>query len=658
MPIQINPFENDIVANPRELEPCVQGLNEGALHQLLEKYEIVSTGSVPRRNYHNHAWLITSAEPGYGKSYLIGRLFKALEQKAVPVYIRPFQNPSTCWKSILSRVVNELKYNNSFDTATPVILEQLSHCILTFIFAKGNLMEDIRIPDLLKSCDKDENRRDIFAHKEKLISLFTEQLELNGIKLHASSTSWLNLLLNYTFNKSNHEIKDICLAWLYGESIYQEEAKTVGISRRDVTHPEFSSEEINEICYMRVVDLCHLAGFFKPLFFCFDQTENFGRNSDLVRAFGIVIESLTSTCPNQVTVVAANQHVWEKTICNVMEQAHTQRLRAGIDLEGINKEQAGEFVKQRLSGHKIDKSGGYLFINEKWIERYFENKSQVGIRAFIQQCRKQWDKVKNEEREKPSIGDYFEKIIKTVGSQPKKHIFDPDIFYWLVLDVANGVSGISAAKHKTEKGYFEIQWQLNNHSLLFGFESDSNCNRWGAIAREATRYCRSRHNLKTVMLRAVGLPVIPLPTWEKTSVEIEFAIKECLNIIYLAKEETLEIYAANQFYMDAVEGDTPFLPDEVLLFVRKRLGWFWDKITGRRMVKDKGEKTEISIPDNIINKLTAEVKKEKLLRLNDLITNIQEPFDKDLIIAACRKVPQIAIHKDSETILLQWLSNP
>jgi len=657
MPIQINPFENDIVANPRELEPCVQGLNEKPLHQLLEKYEIVSAGSVPRKIYHNHAWLVTSAEPGYGKSYLIGRLFKALEQKAVPVYIRPFQNPSTCWKSILITLVNELKYKNSFDAERPVPLDQISHSILTSLLSNGNLEQYAYIPDLQNIDNEKESTCNIFAQQDKLLSRFTELLELNGIELHASAASWLNVLLNYTYNKSSHEIKKICITWLCGESLYQDEAKAIGISLRDATHPEMSSEETNEISYMRIVDLCHLAGFFRPLFFCFDQTENFGRNSDLVRAFGIVIESLTSTCPNQVTVVAANQHVWEKTICNSMEHAHIQRLRAEINLEGINREQAAIFVRQRLAGHKIDEKTATTFVNGKWIERFFENKPQVGIRTFIKQCKMQWDTVEKAEREKPAIGDYFGKIRKKLAAQPKKHLCDPDILYWLVLEVANGVNGISAAKHKTEKGYFEIQWQLKEHAILFGFESGFNSTRWMAIAREAVRYCSARINLKTVILRTANLPVIPRPTWRKRSSEIEAAIRKGMDIIYLTKEEATEIYTLNQFYMDAVEGDIPFSSEEVLQFIQTKLGWFWGKVT-EGLANDKTEELEISIPEEVIEKLTAEVKKEKLLSLDELITNQQKPFDRDHIIAACNNIPQIAIHKGSETILLQWLSNP
>ncbi len=657
MPIQVNPFENDIVANPRELEPCVQGLNEKPLQQVLKKYEIVSVGSVPRKIYHNHAWLITSAEPGYGKSYLIGRLFKVLEQKAVPVYIRPFQNPSTCWKSILIRLVNELKYKNCFDNSIPTRLEQLTHSILTPLLSKDNPEQDSQLTDLQYICNVEENTSNIFPQQERLISGFTELLELKGIELHSSASSWLNLFLNYTYNKSSYEIKETCMAWLCGENLYQNEAKAIGISRRDATHPEISSEEVNEICYMRIVDICKLAGFFRPLFFCFDQTENFGRNSDLVRAFGIVIESLTSTCPNQVTVVTANQHVWEKTICNSMEHAHIQRLRAEINLEGINRKQAAIFVKQRLAGHKIDENRAGPFVNGKWIERFFENKPQVGIRAFIQQCKMQWNRVEKAEREKPAIGDYFEKTRRKLASQPKKHLCDPDILYWLVLEVANGVNGISAAKHKTEKGYFEIQWQLKDHAILFGFESGFNSTRWMAIAREAIRYCSARDNLKTVILRTANLPTIPRPTWRKRGIEIEAAIRECLDIIYLTKEEATEIYALNQFYMDAVEGDFPFLPEDVLQLIRMRLAWFWNKATGC-LANNKAVELDISIPEEVIDKLTAAVRKEKLLSLDELITNQLEPFNRDQIIAACSKIPQIAIHKGSETILLQWLSNP
>ena len=43
----------------------------------------------------NKAELILSSAPGYGKSHLIGGLFKALNQKATQIFLTPFQTVSS-----------------------------------------------------------------------------------------------------------------------------------------------------------------------------------------------------------------------------------------------------------------------------------------------------------------------------------------------------------------------------------------------------------------------------------------------------------------------------------------------------------------------------------------------------------------------------------
>ena len=65
----------------------------------------------------NKAELILSSAPGYGKSHLIGRLFKALNQKATQIFLTPFQTVSLCWQSILLHLVNELDYPDSSDSS-------------------------------------------------------------------------------------------------------------------------------------------------------------------------------------------------------------------------------------------------------------------------------------------------------------------------------------------------------------------------------------------------------------------------------------------------------------------------------------------------------------------------------------------------------------
>jgi DNA replication protein DnaC len=77
-----NPFEKDVVHEPRDHPPSVSSLNQETLDKLLSRFKNVeSSGESPSRK----AELILSPAPGYGKSHLVGRFFKELGNQAVRV---------------------------------------------------------------------------------------------------------------------------------------------------------------------------------------------------------------------------------------------------------------------------------------------------------------------------------------------------------------------------------------------------------------------------------------------------------------------------------------------------------------------------------------------------------------------------------------------
>ena len=110
--LSINPFEKDVVHKPRECPSSVTTLNEDILSGLIAAFGAMDKD---RTFVGNKAELILSSAPGYGKSHLIGRLFKALNHRATQIFLTPFQTVSLCWQSILLHLVNELDYPDSSD---------------------------------------------------------------------------------------------------------------------------------------------------------------------------------------------------------------------------------------------------------------------------------------------------------------------------------------------------------------------------------------------------------------------------------------------------------------------------------------------------------------------------------------------------------------
>jgi hypothetical protein len=94
--LEVNPFEDDVVTEPRRISFSVEGLNDKPLEQLIARFRELTEGELPRWQIAaQKAQLVVSPDRGYGKSHLLGRLFKRLGEEATLIYLRPFQDPQT-----------------------------------------------------------------------------------------------------------------------------------------------------------------------------------------------------------------------------------------------------------------------------------------------------------------------------------------------------------------------------------------------------------------------------------------------------------------------------------------------------------------------------------------------------------------------------------
>ncbi|WP_210207614.1 hypothetical protein [Rhodoplanes elegans] len=108
--IAVNPFEDDVVREPRDVSFSVRGLNDAPLSRLNREFSALDGGPPPRKPARaKKAQLVVSPDRGYGKSHLLGRLFGKLGRRATKVYLRPFQDPFKAWHSILLLTLQELE---------------------------------------------------------------------------------------------------------------------------------------------------------------------------------------------------------------------------------------------------------------------------------------------------------------------------------------------------------------------------------------------------------------------------------------------------------------------------------------------------------------------------------------------------------------------
>ena len=687
--MDINPFESVIVSEPRRIERPVPGLNDLPLERLLERVGKLAAGEFPKAVKLNGAQFIQSPAPGYGKSHLIGRLFKQLRGRATLIYLRPFTNASTCWKSILLRMVQELEFPESADADfcaadEPNQLEALVHGILVNVVVNGlqNGIIRHRHPEGAAGYFQRATLKQLRSNREwvawvgkkkaGLAELMERQLKQKGILLSASPLSWFSVLLRYAYFPKSYELRQSCLDWLRGGSIDEDDAGRIGILPGDRPVHDLAIDPANETAKHRIVDFCGLAGFYRPFVFCFDQTENYGADPVIAKCLGIVIQGLVDDCPNHMTVVTANQHPWRQAVQPHWEHAHVDRMaRPALELGGLRKEQARTLIEIRLHGWDKAALRAKGILNPEWLDEVFHQSKEIGIRHFLLKCSEQWlaGSLRPEPKPKPSdpakdIEDTFQAYVNQIKTQPKRLVYDPDALFWLVQEVACR-QGVAFKKFKSTRGYLVARWDVDGRKVYFGFEAGHHFRRWQAIQQEAGRYHAADASSKVVFFRTPELRFIPGSGW-KSAPEITAAKRGYLHILVIGRETMAQLYAAYDLYLDAAEGNLPFKTDQVTAFIRSRLKPVWDRILEPAPDKWGGEppeaghkpRDESNEPKKtLIHKIRDIVKRDKFLSIADLMAKISPPVSEEELHRARACIAEIQVHTSPNMTVLQWRPN-
>jgi len=404
-----NPFENDVVFDPREAEQPVPGLNDGALATLVRRFTRLEAEPHPRRYRTNlKAQLVLSPEPGYGKSHLIGRLFRELNGRATLIYLRPFQEPGAAWRSILAKTVEELDRPDDASISVkrsvrPTQLDTFAEGVIGFLLAEliekeivgGDYGDDL-VRDLRENPAKAFGREgeDPFLREwvrdesDFLGTLFVEALSALDIPLKASPAAWISVLQTYCFGEGGKEKREACLEWLKGERSWPNETAHEGPSAEPAgSHDEparAGEPGRNVSSFARLQDFLVLAGLCRPFVFCFDQIELLMGNSDLVAEFGAVVDELVTFGLNHMVVVAANLDPWKRVMEKNLETAFRDRFSDPIELEGIRPPHALELARRRLAGGGMEDIS--RFCDEGWLDEVFRERTPLSVRDFLRIC--------------------------------------------------------------------------------------------------------------------------------------------------------------------------------------------------------------------------------------------------------------------------------
>ncbi len=672
-----NPFEQAIVTEPRRVSASVPGLNDEPLERLVRLVEALSEGKEPPRDARSPgARLLVSSAPGYGKSHLIGRLFRRLEGRATLVYLRPYATPASCWRSILLKTVQEMEFperqgSSPLDSETQ--LEAFIHGVLVNMALNGLRRGRIqsRAPHrLIAYLDRaaitelranDAWKRLIRQQTGKLSELLKNQLHERGLQLTASPAAWLRVLVSYAYEGRAHpELRQACLDWLKAACVDEEEAQAIGLPPADRPPWDLSGENAEDLARSRLADLCKLAGFFRPFVFCFDQTENYASSPELAASLGVVVEVLTAECPNQLTLLTANLTPWEDVVLRHWQEAHKDRiLKPFLELKGVNHSQAAELVRLRLEGAEVSGEIASRMLEEQFLEKFFTANPAVNIREFLRACSQRFEELLREDETprkppapEPQVEEFYRARLEKIRTQPRRRLFNPDALFWLLENAVP--PGCTTFKPKSR--YLVLGWERSGKKVYFGLEAGHHARRWQAIVKEGEGLKAADPGCKLVFIRTPDLRPIPGARW-KTAPAIQAARGRFLHLLTLDPEDITRLYAAHDLYLDAVEGDIPLNPEAVLAFVQKQLAPFWERVFesapekwGPTAPPAEGGGTESSLK----TRLRELLRREKFLSLQEILERIHPPATPAEIEKARSAIPEIQIFSGPRMTVFQW----
>jgi hypothetical protein len=659
--LAVNPFDDDVVKEPRDIPASVLGLNDAPLQSVLHTFTNFEKGG--RKGLQigaAKAQLIISPERGYGKSHLLGRLFETLKGQATRIYLRPFQDPQKCWHSILLQTVQELERTEGSGLESEADPTQIG------AFANGVIsgLTVLRIDD--KSEPWFKWIRNVFKSKKDLRRL-AAKLRVHIPILNGRHEAWLRVLYAYAFSSEDDWKRTVTLKWIRGEPLETDEVEEIGVATADNDgKADMTPAETNELSFHRLAGLCRLAGFYRPFLFCFDQTEFYATNSELIRAFGNCIEKMFAELPNQLTVVTANQKNWAEQLQVGIEPPHRDRFSVPIQLESITLTQAKELIRNRLTSIGLDFRHVEEFYGTTWLAGLFEAR-RMSVRDLIKASGKRLRELQGVEEPSPShpkvrIEELFNIQVNQVKSTAGLQGYSQDALMWFSQELANGVNGIRVERAETNR-WFSTKWILNDQTLYFAFEGGDSAPRWKVIANEAITMAENEAAQKLIVFRTPDLSKVPKPGWKAIGPIIDKAKAQGLTLQFLDLSSVCEIHAARNLYSDSLQGNIDEKPEDVLSWLKNYFTpRFGDLCSLRsapepkpkeKIAKPKIEKEAKNLPSKTKTEILRFIELKRFVSADEVIQHLKLSVTVETLLKEIDGAP-IKTFAGPKTVIIQW----
>ncbi|MDX9719714.1 MAG: DNA translocase FtsK [Myxococcota bacterium] len=555
------PFEDHFVVDPRRIEDPAGDLNNAALERLIDDFHRILSGELL-----NFARLVLSPQHGFGKSHLIGRLFHRLEQEAVCVYLSPFSDPALAWMSVLERTVQTLDRDDHIAALAAHVFHVLAGL---WIQREGKALatEYERLSAALQAQQAELDEWFAFI-EDHAMEDFPALLLRQGVDLAPSNRAWLQVLLSYLQFDAESNSRAQCVDWMRARPIALSHRRLLDLRGNELVPDDASLRTLDGLARARLSALCRLARFFRPMLFCFDQTESYGHEPALARCFGHMLSELVCSTdargelfPSHLTIVTANQVDWTETLLPHMVRAEAQRLHpeSPVVLQSIQRKQAELLIQSRLRRNGETEEAIDAFLSLPWLDQYFgPGTLDLGARELIIACRAQWSAFSSEQGGSTSHAELeqrFERMRRSALEEPTSLLFERELLSWFVRELGLVGTRMRYAEQRQAR-YFVDVWRGPAFEVHFCIDGSNHWRRWDAIAKDARALCAEERK-RAVALRTPELDALP-GNWQNAEA-FRQSLDAGLEVLVLERAQLAALLAARRLSLALEEGALPGL---------------------------------------------------------------------------------------------------
>ncbi len=333
---QPNPFEDRAVGDPWDRAPItdVSSINSAASDTVFRLLEGVNRDRQTRI-------ILLLGETGAGKSHLIHRILRQLDERGLFVHVEPFGEASLVCKHILREIAVSLGRRRRPGAAPQIV--DFAACVIRDTWRHLLIERGVgRTPKGREQIDKLSGSLEYVFNSFRRQDRFRPIYEALLTHLCDDAPDLDRQFLKTFFRVLLDEDRATVLDWLKGKDLEDIDLKRIGAPRGLLSEDE---------AFNTIRALAILSRFYKPLVICFDQNESllWGDDDSRFQALVTTLCRVHDFTPNCLLLFTCLKQVWVHDYTRRLQKPEIARFESRpVHLDGLTTESAAALVAARM----------------------------------------------------------------------------------------------------------------------------------------------------------------------------------------------------------------------------------------------------------------------------------------------------------------------